>query len=136
MEYGIPRRQIPGPLRALEALGIVVVMHGRGGNADYHVPNRFLLNYLCGAVNTRDEITNTWKRIKTMEQASQIARSARAAKDENRVARSRQIAGQKNIFQVPHRYHRWCVFQVPYRYHHARYRTGTTYRYVGWGWGM
>ena len=98
VEYGIERRQIPAALRELEALGIVIVTHGRGGNAEHRKPNRFLLNYLCGAVNTRDEITNAWKRIETMEQAEQIARSARAAKDENRVARSRRIAGRKKHF--------------------------------------
>jgi hypothetical protein len=112
MEYGIPRRQIPAALRELEALGIVVILHGRGGNAEHRKPNRFLLNYLCGAINTRDEITNTWKRFEAMEQASQIAYSARAAKDANRVALGRRVSGQKHFSGTE---------PVP----GPRYRTGT-----------
>jgi hypothetical protein len=96
--FGIHTRLLAPGLRALEALGIIRIAHGRGGNAEHRQPNRFLLNYLCGAVDTRDEITNAWNRIKTIEEAEQIARVARKAKDRNRAAYGRRLARKQNIF--------------------------------------
>jgi hypothetical protein len=54
MEYGIERRQIPAALRELEALGIVNVMHGRGGNAEHRKPNRF-----CSTISAARSILAT-----------------------------------------------------------------------------
>ena len=74
IEYGIERRQIPGALRALEALAIVVITErGLGGNAEHRRPNRFLLNYLCGAVDAHDQVTNSWKRFQTLGEAEKVA---------------------------------------------------------------
>jgi hypothetical protein len=98
IEYGVERRRIPAALRELEALGILGIIHGRGGNAEHRKPNLFLVNYLCGAVESRDEITNTWRRIESLEQAKQIVRDARGAKDANRVAYGRRTAGRKKHF--------------------------------------
>jgi hypothetical protein len=89
--FGIHQDAVAPALRELAALSIIrITVRGRGGNAEYRRPNRFLLNYLCGAVDTRNEITNKWKRIETMEQAEQIARVARAAKDPDKVAYGRR----------------------------------------------
>jgi hypothetical protein len=101
VDYGIERRSVPGALRALSALGIVLTKHGRGGNAKYWQPNTFLLNYLCGAIDAHEQITDAWKIIETIEQAEEIASMAHAAKDPNRVAYGQRIARKtKNISQV------------------------------------
>jgi hypothetical protein len=87
IEFGIHQDAVAPALRELEALGIIVITErGRGGNAEHRQPNKFLLNFMCGAVNTGNEITNAWKRIKTLEEAEQIASAARAAKDPDKVA--------------------------------------------------
>jgi hypothetical protein len=87
VEFGIHQDAVAPALRELAALGLIrVTQRGRGGNAEHRQPNKFLLNFMCGAIDTRDEISNTWKRIKTLEEAEQIARAARAAKDPTKVA--------------------------------------------------
>ena len=68
-------RMIPAALRELAALGIIqITMHGRGGNAEYRQPNRFLLNYQCGAVDAYEQITNAWNKFKTLEEAEESRR--------------------------------------------------------------
>jgi hypothetical protein len=99
VEYGLHPQAVAPALRELDALSIICIKHGRGGNAEYWQPNRFLLNYACGAVDAHDEITNTWKRFKTLQEAEQTAASARAAKDQARVASGRRNARRRNVFQ-------------------------------------
>jgi hypothetical protein len=100
IEFGIERRAIAPALRELDALGIAIItVHGRGGNAEHKQPNRFLLNYMCGAVDAHDLITNSWKRFKTLEEADEVAATARANKDPLKVAYGRRTAGRKNIFR-------------------------------------
>ena len=102
VEYGIERRRVPEALRELDALGIVrTTVRGRGGNAEHWQPNRFLLNYLCGAVDAHDQITDAWNKFKTLDEAEEVAAAARAAKDPQKVAYSRRNAHKtKNISQV------------------------------------
>ena len=101
IEHGLHPRMIPAALRELAALGIIqITMHGRGGNAEYRQPNRFLLNYQCGAVDAYEQITNAWNKFKTLEEAEEVAASARAAKDQHKVAHSRRIAQKRNISRV------------------------------------
>jgi len=83
-------------VRTLEALGIIKAIHGRGGNADHRCPNRFLLNYLCGAVDAHEQITNAWNKIQTVKQAKQIAQIARNARNLNKVNYGRRIAKRRN----------------------------------------
>lgn len=98
VEFGIHHDALAPALRELDALGIIRLTPGRGGNAEHRQPNRFLLNYLCGAVDAHDEITNAWKRFKTMQEAEQIAASARAAKNPTKVAFGhRNARRRKNI---------------------------------------
>jgi hypothetical protein len=102
IEFGVERRAIAPALRELHALGIIIITeHGRGGNAEHRQPNRFLLNYMCGAVDAHDLVTNTWKCFQTMEEAEQVAQAARTAKDPQKVANGRRNAAKKNISRVP-----------------------------------
>jgi len=98
VEYGIHPRTLAPALRELDALGIIRVSHGRGGNAEHHRPNRFLLNYLCGAVDAHGEVTNAWKRYKTRKEVEQIAAAARSAKDQTRVSFGRRTARRQKHF--------------------------------------
>ena len=99
VEFGLSPRMVAPALRELEALEIIRIEHGRGGNAEHRQPNRFLLNYLCGAVDAYEQITNTWKRFKTLEEAKKAASAARKAKDPQKVAYSRRTAGKRNNFR-------------------------------------
>ena len=108
IEFGIHQDAIAPALRELDALGIIIItLHGRGGNAEYHEPNRFLLNYMCGAVDAHEQITDSWKRFKTMEEAQQTASIARKAKDQTKVAYGRRNASRKNISRA------WTPCLVP-----------------------
>ena len=95
IEFGVHKESVAPALRELGALGIIRINHGRGGNAEHRKANRFLLNYLCGAVDAHEEITNSWTWFKTVDDAEKVARSARSAKDPNKVAYSRQNATRK-----------------------------------------
>jgi hypothetical protein len=113
VEYGIERRAIPPALRELEALGIVVItQRGRGGNAEHRQPNRFLLNYMCGAVDAHEQITNDWKGFKTMEEAENVAAAARKAKNPNKVSYGQRTA-RENISQVRKTYLKPSTENVP-----------------------
>jgi hypothetical protein len=113
VEYGIERRAIPPALRELEALGIIIVTErGRGGNAEHRQPNRFLLNYLCGAVDAHELITDAWKRFKTLEEAEKLATAARLSKDPGKVSYGRRTA-RKNISQVRKTYPKPGTENVP-----------------------
>ena len=101
IEFGIHPRMIAAALRELDALGIITItFHGRGGNAEHRQPNRFLLNYMCGAIDGHEQITNAWKRFKTLEEAEKVASVARKAKDPVKVNYGRQNIGRKNISRV------------------------------------
>jgi hypothetical protein len=96
-EFGVHRHLVAPALRALEALGIVMIKHGRGGNAEHRQPNRFMLNFLCGAIDAHELITNSWKRFKTPEEADAVAIAARNHKDPHKVAYGRRNAEKENI---------------------------------------
>ena len=100
IDYGVYKHSISDSIRVLEALGIITVQHGRGGNSEHRQPNRFGLNFLCGQL--RDAaLTNSWKRFKSIEEAENTAAKARAAKDPTRVSYGRRsaakAAGQKTF---------------------------------------
>ena len=98
VEFGLHPRMVAPALRELEALGIIRIEHGRGGNAEHRQPNRFLLNYLCGAVDADEQITNAWRLFKTKDEAVEVRRTARKAKDPQKVAYGRRTAGKRNNF--------------------------------------
>ena len=98
IEFGIHPRMIAAALRELDALGIITItFHGRGGNAEHRQPNRFLLNYMCGAIDGHEQITNAWKRFKTLEEAEKVASVARKAKDPVKVNYGRQNIDAKTF---------------------------------------
>lgn len=101
VEFGIHPRMVAPALRELEALGIIIItVRGRGGNAEHRQPNRFRLNFMCGAIDDTDPFRDPWKRFKTLKEADEVASMARDAKDPSRVNYGRLNAGRKNIFRV------------------------------------
>jgi hypothetical protein len=97
-KFGVHRNMIAPALRELNALGIIrITVRGRGGNAEHRQPNQFLLNYLCGAVDAHEQITDSWGRFETMEEAEKVASAARKAKDKTKVNYGRNTARNRNI---------------------------------------
>ena len=81
VEYGMHRTSVAPAIREAEALGFIrVTERGRGGNAEYRSPNLFFLTFARGRDSGKRPPTDDWRRIKTMEEAEQIARAARANK--------------------------------------------------------
>jgi len=85
VEYGIHHASVAAAIREAQALGFIkVTERGRGGNAEHRRPNLFRLTF---ARNDRSSPpSDEWKRIKTIEEAEEIARMARKAKDPRAVA--------------------------------------------------
>jgi len=81
IEYGIHDHAIAPALRELEALGFIeVTERGRAGNAEFRRPNIFRLTHRhTGRANP----TNEWKRAKTLGEAKDLARAARAQKSKS-----------------------------------------------------
>jgi hypothetical protein len=78
-DYGIRNRHsVSAAIRELEALGFVrITRRGRSGNAEHRRATRFRLTFIN---NTDGELlTNEWKRISSLDQASRIAAEARKA---------------------------------------------------------
>lgn len=75
VQYGVHRHAIGPATRECEALGFLqVTERGYAGNAEFRAPNKFRLTYLyAGGAQPTDE----WARIETLDQAEEIARSAR-----------------------------------------------------------
>jgi hypothetical protein len=79
--YGVHRHAIAPAIREVVALGFIrITQRGRAGNADWRIPNKFVLTHLP----TKDNPTPTedWKRIKTIEEAEMIAKAARESVQE------------------------------------------------------
>jgi hypothetical protein len=90
VEYGMHRTSVAPAIREAEALGFIrVTVHGRGGNAEHRVSNLFMLTFAFGR-DARVTPTHDWRRIKTLEDAKQIARVARAAKSPHAVAHGKR----------------------------------------------
>src|SRR5262249_5186656 len=86
-EYAIHRHAIAPGLREVCALGFAeITEHGRAGNAEWRRPNLFRLTYRpVGNAKPTDE----WQRIRTREDAENIAQKARV------------LAVRKNRIPVP-----------------------------------
>jgi hypothetical protein len=81
--YGMDRSSVAPALREAEALGFITLERGRGGNAEHRTPSVFGLTYAY--VSRTHPPTHDWRKIKTIEEAEQIARAARQAKDERAI---------------------------------------------------
>jgi len=93
VEYGIERGSIAPALREGEALGFFrITDRGRGGNREYRAPNKFYLTFAVGRGLRRNPPTDEWRKIKTIEEAREIARNARAAKNQYAVAHGKRHA--------------------------------------------
>jgi hypothetical protein len=96
IEYGVHHDSVAPAIREAEALGFIkVTERGRGGNAEHHSPNLFLLTFAYGRDSRSQPPTQNWRQIKTLEEAEQVARAARAAKDERAVARGKRSWRQR-----------------------------------------
>ncbi|OLB72258.1 MAG: hypothetical protein AUI16_20885 [Alphaproteobacteria bacterium 13_2_20CM_2_64_7] len=74
--YGIHRRCVAPAIRELVALKFIeITKPGRAGNAEHRAPNLFRLTYRHAK---REAPTHDWRRITTTEQATALARQARA----------------------------------------------------------
>lgn len=83
--FGVDQQAIAPSLRALAALGIVEKTHqGSGGRTEYHDASSYRLTYRHTDVA---DPTDEWRRVKTLDEAKQIAASARKAKDPEAVER-------------------------------------------------
>jgi hypothetical protein len=89
-EYGMDRHSVAPALRELQALGFIEVTEkGRAGNAAWRRPNILRLTYRhVGNANPTDE----WRRIKTVEDAAVIARTARKSPAKPRTKRKQMPA--------------------------------------------
>lgn len=84
--YGVDPQAIAPSLRVLIALGLVEkTRQGAGGRTEYHDASEYRLTYRH--TDTKDP-SDEWRHIKTLEEAKQIAETARKAKDRDAVARS------------------------------------------------
>jgi hypothetical protein len=104
-EYGIDRLGVSAAIRETVALGFVTVRRGRGGNAEYRQPNLFGLTYRpVQAVRYGDATprTDDWRRIKTIEEALQIAQESRQPKFRNRPWKTGAAPPQKNRDETEH----------------------------------
>lgn len=94
VEYGVDRHCIAPAIRELVALGFIQVTEKeRPSESDFgRHPNLFRITYLNGA--HKEAPTHEWKRHG--EEAFEIARKARKAKDEKVMARAKSKAKQKS----------------------------------------
>jgi hypothetical protein len=82
MEYGIDGHAIAPAQRELEALGFIqITEHGVAGAAEHRSPNKFRLTYINAG---RAMPTHEWRRIKTIEEARAIAKTARLPREKPR----------------------------------------------------
>src|SRR5947209_5191059 len=74
LEYGISRESIPPAIREATELGFIkITRHGRGGNAEYREPTLFLLTFAYARGGRQAPPTHDWRKIKTLDEAEQIA---------------------------------------------------------------
>jgi hypothetical protein len=75
VRYGVHRRRVAPAIRELEALGIIRVIRGCGGNADFRMPSKFTLTNRQTEEGAKP--TDDWKKIQTIEEAEALACAAR-----------------------------------------------------------
>jgi hypothetical protein len=85
-DYGVHRDAIAPAIRELVALGFIeITRKGSAGNAGFRQPQLYLLTYRHAGSD--QIIKDGWRRIMSMEEAAQVAASARAKPSSNRSAR-------------------------------------------------
>jgi hypothetical protein len=82
VQYGVSSRLVAPAIREAEALGFIrVTERGRGGNAEHRQPNKFFLTFAHSRESRANPPTHDWRKIKCLEEAMEIARTARDSKD-------------------------------------------------------
>ena len=79
-EYGISRNAVGPAMRELVALGFLEITEKGIAGDENGSPNRFRLTHVN--VKSREQPTNEWRRIRTVEEANRLAKKARADKDQ------------------------------------------------------
>jgi hypothetical protein len=91
VEWGVERKQIGPAIRELAALGFVeITERGYAGAAGHGKANRFRLTYVN--TKTREEPSNDWRRIATLEEDNATAKAARSDKDSRAADKGRRSA--------------------------------------------
>src|SRR5262245_48825222 len=103
VDYGISARLVAPAIREAEALGFIrVTERGRGGNSEYRQPNKFFLTFAYGRDSRGNPPTHDWRKIKTVEEAIEIARAARDNKNLQAVEfAARRARKTKNRYRNP-----------------------------------
>ena len=82
VDYGISARLVAPAIRELEALGFIrVTERGRGGNSEYRQPNKFFLTFAHGRDSRQSPPTHDWRKIKIVEEATEIATARHRSPD-------------------------------------------------------
>lgn len=90
VQYGMHRTSVAPAIREAEALGFIrITERGHGGNAEYRSPNLFYLTYGHSRDSKKSPPTHDWRRFETLEEANQIARTARSNKSRSAVERGK-----------------------------------------------
>ena len=93
-EYGIYRNGVAAAIREAEALGFIrITERGRGGNAEHRRPNLYYLTFSNWRGSRAEPPPHDWRKIKTIEDAKEIAAEARKSKDKHAVARASKSCG-------------------------------------------
>lgn len=82
-DYGIDHHAIAPAIREVVALGFVKITQvGRAGNAEFRTPSKYQLTYSY----TSDSLppTHDWKRITSLLEAQNVAKTARKERSENK----------------------------------------------------
>jgi hypothetical protein len=96
IDYGIHDHAVAPAIREAEALGFIrVTERGRGGNAEHRQPNKFFLAFAHGRDSRAQPPTHEWGKINTMEEAEEVAQTARNNKDP-RAVRFAKLRRKKN----------------------------------------
>jgi hypothetical protein len=83
-EWGISRNSIGPAMRELVALGFLEVTEKGIASNENGRPNRFRLTYVN--VKSREQPTNEWRRVVTIDEADRLVKEARGEKDQGPVA--------------------------------------------------
>ena len=97
-EYGIYRNGVAAAIREAEALGFIkITERGRGGNAEHRRPNLYYLTFSNWRGSRAEPPSHDWRKIKTIEDAKEIAAEARKSKDKLAVARANRASAKKHF---------------------------------------
>jgi len=96
--YGMDRSSVAPAIREAEALGFITLERGRGGNAEHRAPSLFGSTFTNHRDSCRPPPSHDWRKIKTLEEAEQVARASRHAKDQRAVEHGKRnwLSRQQN----------------------------------------